>query len=434
MAAEATLLERLRDRVGERAGDRSALEVLVSSLMLVAGKVATMGFGFLAWIVAARLYPASEVGLASGALSAVTLCAQFALIGAGSAVITLLPHFDREPGRLLDTSISLLTVSALVAGLAFLLFAQGLLSELRVVAAEPSYALLFLVMSVAGTLGVLFDQASTARRRGHQVLIRGVVAGVTTLVAIVVIGRVLGGGGSELIFVAWVMGGLVTWSLGLVMLGRAFPGYRYRTRFERPLANEVVRVGLPNYVLTLTERAPGFVLPIVVTELLSPADNAHWYIAWMMAWVVFVIPIQVGMTSFAEIARAERGLGAVVRQGVRTSLVLGVVSAVVLAVFAGPVLGILGAGYREAGEMPLRVLLIGTVPLTFIQAYFSVCRARQRLSEAIPIGTVNSIASVVAPAIVGPTAGLVGMAIAWLAVQLVTSVVAVARLRAVARA
>jgi hypothetical protein len=78
--------------------------------------------------------------------------------------------------------------------------------------------------------------------------------------------------------------------------------------------------------------------------------------------------------------------------------------------------------------------LTGTIPLTFIQAYFSVCRARQRLREAIPIGTVNSIASVVAPAIVGPAAGLVGMAIAWLVVQLVTSVVAVARLRAVARA
>ena len=40
MAADVTLLARLRGRMGERAGDRSALEVLVSSLMLVAGKVA----------------------------------------------------------------------------------------------------------------------------------------------------------------------------------------------------------------------------------------------------------------------------------------------------------------------------------------------------------------------------------------------------------
>ncbi|MCJ7709881.1 MAG: polysaccharide biosynthesis protein, partial [Chloroflexi bacterium] len=66
--------------------------VLLSSLALVMAKVATMGFGFLAWVVAARLNPATDVGIAAGAVSAVTLCAQLALVGVGSAVITLLPR------------------------------------------------------------------------------------------------------------------------------------------------------------------------------------------------------------------------------------------------------------------------------------------------------------------------------------------------------
>ena len=72
-------------------------------------------------------------------------------------------------------------------------------------------------------------------------------------------------------------------------------------------ATELSRVGLPNDLLTLTERAPGFVLPIVVTELLSPADNAHWYAAWMMAWVVFVIPIQVGRLTPRSLSHSARG-------------------------------------------------------------------------------------------------------------------------------
>src|SRR5438093_842525 len=137
----------------------------LSALALVAAKVGTMGFGFLAWIVAARLYPANEVAVA---------------------------------------------------------------------------------------------------------------AGVVTLLAVLIIARSLGGASSRDIFAAWVLGGLVTWSIGLVMIGRAASGYRYRPIVARSLAMELSRVGLPNYFLTLTERAPGFVLPIVVTELLSPADNAHW--------------------------------------------------------------------------------------------------------------------------------------------------------------
>jgi O-antigen/teichoic acid export membrane protein len=429
----AAVIDRLRERVRVSPEGGTSLAVTLSALALIAAKVATMGFGFLAWIVAARLYPAHEVGLASGTVSAVTLCAQIALVGVGSAVITLLPgHIDR-PARLLDTSVSLLMLTGAATALLFLLFAGSVLHELRVVAADPVYAVLFVVLSVGGTLGVLFDQVSTARRRGDQVLIRGVTAGVVTLIAVLLIGRWLGGGSSRDIFAAWVLGGLVTWSIGLVALSRALPGYRYRPALARALATELSRVGLPNYLLTLTERAPGFVLPIVVTELLSPADNAHWYAAWMMAWVVFVIPIQIGMTSFAEIAGDPARAGRIVRHGIRTSLAIGVAGGLAVALLAGPLLGLLGSGYGGAGAFPLRILVIGIVPLTFIQAYFSYCRARRRLGEAFALGGLNCLASIVVPAAAGVAGGLGAMAAGWVSVQVVSAIVAGARLQRLTR-
>jgi O-antigen/teichoic acid export membrane protein len=424
----------MRQRIGASSEGRSSLAVTLSALALVAAKVGTMGFGFLAWIVAARLYPANEVGLASGAVSAVTLCAQIALVGVGSAVITLLPDHIGRPARLLDTSVTLLTLTAAATAVLFLLFARNVLHELDAVAADPVYAVLFVVLAIGGTLGVLFDQVSTARRRGDQVLIRGVAAGAVTLLAVLLIGRWLGGGTSRDIFAAWMLGGLVTSALGLVAMGRAVSGYRYRPDLTRSLATQLSRVGLPNYLLTLTERAPGFVLPIVVTELLSPADNAHWYAAWMMAWVVFVIPIQIGMTSFAEIAREPALAGRIIRHGIRTSLAVGISGALATALLAGPLLGLLGSGYAAAGAFPLRILVIGIVPLTFIQAYFSYCRARRRLGEALTLGTVNSVASIVAPAAAGIAGGLVAMGVAWLGVQAVSAVVAAARLQRLARA
>jgi O-antigen/teichoic acid export membrane protein len=424
------LIARLRGRAGFGASvDPAARDVLVSSISLVAGKVAVMGFGFLSWVVAARLYSVDEFGLASGAVAAVTLCAQLALLGIGSAIITLLPRYGERSDRLLDVAITVLTVSSLVAGLGFLAFAGTFLSELRVVAAEPIYAVLFLSLAVCGTLGVLFDQASTARRHGVLVMIRGVAAGIVTLVTITVIG--LGGTGttSLAIFAAWVAGGLVTAFGGLWTMRRVVDHYRYRPRADAVLSREVVRIGLPNYALTLAERAPGFVLPVIVVELLSPADNAAWYAAWMMAWVVFIIPIQIGMTSFAEIARAPDRTAKIVRDGIRTSLGLGAAAALLVAALAGPILGLLGEAYVAAAEAPLRILLIGFVPLTFILAYFSLCRARRRLREAIVLGAFDAAASILIPAFVAPMAGLVGMAVAWLGVQAMVALVAVLRLR-----
>jgi O-antigen/teichoic acid export membrane protein len=119
VAAEPRVLDRLRERIDLSPEGRTSLTVTLSALALVAAKVGTMGFGFLAWIVAARLYPANEVGLASGAVSAVTLCAQVALVGIGSAVITLLPSHIERPARLLDTSVTVLTLTAALAALAY---------------------------------------------------------------------------------------------------------------------------------------------------------------------------------------------------------------------------------------------------------------------------------------------------------------------------
>jgi O-antigen/teichoic acid export membrane protein len=427
-----TVLTRIRGRVGPlQAVPEAQLEVLASSIALIAGKVATMGFGFLAWVVAARMYPATEVGLASGAVSAVTLCAQVALVGVGSAVITLMPKFRADPGRLLDTATSFLTLAAIGAAALFLLFAGTVLQELRVVAADPSYSLMFVLLAIAGTVGVLFDQASTTRRRGDQVLLRGVSAGATTL-AIVALVAAAGGDTSQDIFFAWVIGGLVTWGVGLLTMARAFAPYRYRPRLDPAMAAHLSRVGFPNYLLTLAERAPGFVLPIAVTELLSPAANAHWYAAWMMAWVVFIIPIQVGMTSFAEIAAAPERTHQIVRNGIRTSLALGVAGAALMILFAGPALSLLGHGYASTASLPLRILVLGVVPVTFIQAYFSLCRATRRLEEAIVVGTISCVASIVVAAAAGLAWGLVAMALAWLGVQALTAVVAGIRLRRLA--
>jgi O-antigen/teichoic acid export membrane protein len=170
-----------------------------------------------------------------------------------------------------------------------------------------------------------------------------------------------------------------------------------------------------------------------VVELLSPAQNAAWYAAWMMAWVVFIIPIQIGMTSFAEIARAPEQTAKLVSDGIRTSLALGALAAITLAVLANPILSLLGEAYAAAAETPLRILLIGFLPLTFILAYFSVCRARRKLSEAIGLGAVDAAASILVPTAVAQTTGLIGMAVAWLAVQAVVAVVAIVRLRRLTR-
>jgi O-antigen/teichoic acid export membrane protein len=94
------------------------------------------------------------------------------------------------------------------------------------------------------------------------------------------------------------------------------------------------------------------------------------------------------------------------------------VGAIIMAPF---VLQLLGHDYARAGVVPLRILALSVWPFTFIQVYYAVCRAQHRLREASLVGLLNAIASTVAAAAAGLSYGLTGMAIAWLALQIITS-------------
>jgi O-antigen/teichoic acid export membrane protein len=172
---------------------------------------------------------------------------------------------------------------------------------------------------------------------------------------------------------------------------------------------------------------------VLVAELLSPAANATWYAVWMMAWVVYIVPIQVGMTIFAEVAHDPSSFRESVRRGVVCALAVGTLGALVLGAGASLALSILGPHYAAAGAGPLRILLLALIPLSFTQAYFSSCRARRALGEAIATGWLNALASVALAAAAGVGHGLTGMAIAWVAVQCATGLWSLWRLRRLSR-
>ncbi len=410
-------------------GTVRALPSTVNSLALIAAKVAAMGLGFLFWLLAARVASPAQVGLAAGAVSAVMLCTQIAILGFGSAVIT---HAKANEGRLpvlLNSALGLVLSASSVLSLVFVVLAGLALAQLDVVAESPVFAGLFVAAAVFGTVGILLDQTATALRRGDQALVRNVTFGAGTFLGLVAVTLILAAPSAEAVFAPWAAAGALATVVGLWQLRRAIPGYRLKVTVDRPLGSQLVRSALPNYVLTLAERTPGLVLPIVVTELLSPDTNATWYAVWMMAWVVYIVPVQVGLTVFAEVARDPGAQSRAVRHGIRSSLGLGLLVAGVVAVAAEPLLGLLGPHYAGGGATPLRILALGWIPLTFVHCYYAAARARRRLQEAIVVAVTSAVVSITAAAVAGVTGGLTSMAVAWLTAQTALGAWAVVRLQ-----
>ncbi|HWR66918.1 MAG TPA: oligosaccharide flippase family protein [Bellilinea sp.] len=396
---------------------QQGLSRLYNAGTLILGRIAQSGLGYLAWLITARLFEAREVGIASGVVSAMMLCVQLALFGIGAAVIKIYPlHLD-SPSKMINTALNLVALASLGTAAIFLVFARTYFSELNVVGAIPLYALLFIAINFFGAVLVLMDHVSIAIKRGDQVLIRNILHGVITIAGVAALPLLAGTTSSIAIVSAWAASGLLACIFGAIQLKKSIPEYRYRASVNTGTGKQLIAIGLPNYLLTLAERAPNWILPIIITELLSPVDNARWYAVWMMAWVIFIVPISIGQTLFAEISHHPENFRRPLRVSLRNSLIGGSAAAAVVIALAPYFLLLLGKGYAVAGTTPLRILAVAILPITIIQMYYSVCRGTQRLTEATITGVIAGILGVIAATYAGVNYGLTGMAIAWLVTQ-----------------
>jgi O-antigen/teichoic acid export membrane protein len=416
---------------GGLASPAAGRSMAASSLVLLVGKGAQMGAGMLFWVIAAHTSTVRDVGLATATVAAVMMCTQIALVGAGSAVIAESNRERHEWTGILHTTFTAVTVTSLAIGLAYLAVSARLSPQLHSVLAHPAFVALFLTAALFGTLMICLDQVSVAIDRAAQPAVRYIVSSAATLALLAGVGlgsRAVSAAG---LFACWAIGAAIACAIGAVQLRRAL-GYRFRPSADLRQAVDLLRVGLPNQMLTLAERLPALVVPLLVAEVATPEMSARWYPGWMMAWGVFNAPIMVGLVQFAKTVQRPDQVRSMAISSVRWSLLLGGPLAVIVALAAGPLLGLLGASYAQAAAGGLRVLVIGLAPYALIQSYNAACRATGRLAEAVSVGLVAAIVGVGLTVAAATTGSVTLMATAWVTVSTAVAVVAWVRLRAIA--
>ncbi|MBT2567554.1 polysaccharide biosynthesis protein [Arthrobacter sp. ISL-85] len=401
---------------------------LRSSIGLVIAKGAQTGTGFAFWILAAHATFDREVGLTTAAVSAVMICTQLAVLGTGSAVIVSVGRGE-PPARVLDAAFGIVGVAGTVLALGYLLletFAAPETTSLSVL-----FWLTFVVAAVTGTMCTVLDQALVALGRGGSATLRYTLGGLASLAVTALVAWQAHGAPADVLMACWTFGSAVSCIIGAVQL-RKLVGYRPRPTLHPAHGRPLLMLGIPNQLLTLTERAPGLVLPLLLAHLVSPEVAAYWYPAWMMAWAAYTAPMLIGIVQFSEGVRDPGRLAATTWTSFRWSLVIGSLAAVVLIVFAHPLLHLLGDRYANESTVALRLLAAGLVAYAVLQAYNSVCRVLGRYTEAIVVGVLLGTALCVF-ALVSAESGSTAMAFAWTLVLYIGAVAVGIRLLAILR-
>jgi O-antigen/teichoic acid export membrane protein len=403
-------LSGLRAQLLQTAQHNRAL--LTNAGSMVGTTLVTSALGVAFWLVAAHNFSQAAVGVASAAVAAMTLLGFMGTLGLGTLLMGDLPRRRDGHRSLLNAALLINVVAGAVLGLGFALIAPLASSNLEALGESlPSTA--FFAAGVGLTaLAFVLDQALIGLLHGGLQLVRNVVFALVKLLALIPIAVLVSNAGAPWIYSAWAAG----ICLSLVVL----------VRFYARRGGDSLR---PNFALLLKMRASAashaavnlaletadLAMPILVIMLLSASANAAFYIAWMIAGFLVMVPLSLSMVAYAIGSADAAGLSRRFRLTFWISLAFGIVANLVLLPGAAPALQIFGQGYADQATTALHVLALGVFPLTFKTHYVAIHRVERNLRTALPIvwaGTVLELGGGAAGAILG---GLTGVAWGWLA-------------------
>ena len=399
------LAAKVRDEVGH---NRTIL-LNAGSMMSTTLVTALLGAAF--WLVATRDFTPHAVGVASAAVSAMTLLGYLATLGLGTLLMGELPRRREHHRGLINAALSVSGAIGAALGVAFAVLAPLVSSDLQVLSETWLAALAFAVgVGLTGLAGVL-DQALIGLMQGGLQLSRNVVFSVVKLLALVAISLLVVNPDGAWIYSAWVAGiGLSLLVLARFYARRGEDGLRPRLG----LLGEMRGSAATHHVFNLAIRTPDLILPLIVVALLSATANANFYIAWMIASFAFMVPVSLSTVLFAAGSGDPTRLGERYRSSVALSAALGLAANLILLVAAGPILGIFGSSYEQGAVATLHVLALGVFPETIKAHYLSISRVERRIGAAMPIVVGGTLFELIGAAAGALSGDLVWVAAGWL--------------------
>jgi O-antigen/teichoic acid export membrane protein len=387
-----------------------------NSLFIMGTTAATslLGFGF--WLIAARTLSATEVGRAAALISAMLFVSVFTNLGLGQVFVSRLA--SREAGaewsRTVSTGIVLAALASLLGGAVAAVLVPTLIPALK--GGLSPAAFLLLPLGVTGAAcSLVIDYACIAERQARLAFLRNTAAALLRI-ALIPLATVVPVAGTTWILMVWAVSFLL---IDAVAIFRELPalGHEFRLGLAgwRQELREVRGLIAGHQSINLGAQASSYLLPVLVSARLGPAQNAYFYTTFMVSSALFFIAPAIGNALFAEGAHEPERLRRDVRRAARHVLMLAGPPALVLLLGGPLILGFFGPAYAEEGEALLRILVAAAAFDAVLQLSLAVLRVKRRLRDAALATWATLAVAIAGTWFLLPPLGLEGAGLGWAA-------------------
>lgn len=410
------------------------------------------GLGFLYWVMAARTDSMPVVGAAAASTTAMMFLAAITNFGWGTLLITELPLANKgEQRRLFQIGAIVVGGFTVPVALGFALLAPLASLTLARTFASPAAIAVFVVGSVATSVGLMMDRAVLGLERNESQLLRNLLASVVRLPLAAVLVVALGYHGAIPLVASWA---------GALVVAQVVQYYHLRlprasTRFRAREAVVEIRRHAPNagahWALNLSLGLVPQLMPVVAAVALIPRTYAAFNMVWTICTAFFMVPYSMAITLLA-VASIDSGnlsqrrkrhasataelsptVGTHVRKTILGALAIGVAGVVVTLTGGRLILEIFGPRYAGLGTPMFRVLVFAALPLAIKDHYFTLKRLEGRLWWVTRLSLPLIVLELFGAGLGAAMDGAVGLVAGWVLALLAEGAVMAPRVSAATR-
>ncbi len=384
-------------------------------LMLTTGTMAALGFVF--WLICAHLFRPDQIGVATSLISAMSLISYASALGFNTTFVRVLPTSENRNNEI-NTGLVLVICAAALIATAYIFTIPYLTPALGIIHENALYALGFVMMVALAAINLLTDSIFIAYRAAkYNLLIDGwIMGGAKVLLPLVFVGL-----GAYGIFTSAGVAAAIGMVASIIFLAHKF-GYRPKVRIHLQTLKDVFHYSFKNYVVNLLNLAPTLVLPLIIISRLGPSATAYYYLAFMMANLLYAVTYSVSQSFFAEGSYGEVALKKLVGRSVLILGAITVPAGIVLAVFGPWVLQIFGKSYSEGGANVIIILALAAPAIVAYSLGSAILRIQHKLRSLIIVSIVYLLATS-GLAILWASRGLAWVAGAWLVGNLIAGTI-----------
>jgi len=377
-----------------------------NSFYITLGRVTDVGFGFLFWTLAARLYSISEVGIATALISSLSLVMIFSSFGFDFTAIRFMPSHDHN--RVFNTCLWITTAAAIVAGTIYLTTIDLISSEIAFI---RDYAPLFLIFAVVNSVTLITGSTLLSLRKADLKFIQNIIMGVRLPLLLPL--TLLGGLG---VFYSFGFAYLIATIFALA----AIRGYVTLTpQIDWEFARKTFSFSSFNYLANLFLDVPTYIMPILIVNLLNPNDAALYYIAFAIGNLVLIIPNAMSTAFFVEGSHGINLRKGVFRNLVVTYAVL-IPTVLIVVTFGEFPLGLFGKNYLVAFDL-LKVIAISSLFVTIYNLFIPLQNIRLQVRGIVIINMIRFVLLLGLSYILLTWFGVIGAGYAWMITHIMLS-------------